>query len=86
MNPTAIDFLNPILGVIQFETSKELVYPTAMKRKILPARAWLMWSSVSKIGSRGERTVRVEKFRNQRLQKRRRKRMFMEPLYLRSTI
>jgi hypothetical protein len=51
-----------------------------MKRKRLPARVWLMSSSFSKSGSRGERTVRVEKLRNQRLQKRRRNRMFMKPL------
>ena len=47
------------------------------KEKMLPATAWLIVNSSSIMGRRGEMTVRVEKFTYQRLQKSRRKNIFM---------
>jgi hypothetical protein len=47
------------------------------KKKRLPARAWLIASSSSIMGRRGEMTVRVEKLRNQRPQKTKRRKIFM---------
>jgi len=43
--------------------------------------AWLMASSSSIIGRSGEITVRVEKLRNQRLQKSKRRKIFMDEVY-----
>jgi len=47
------------------------------KEKMLPATAWLIANSSSIMGRRGEMTVREEKFTYQRLQKSRRKNIFM---------
>jgi len=47
------------------------------KEKMLPATAWLIANSSSIMGRRGAITVRAEKFTYQRLQKRRRKNIFM---------
>ena len=47
------------------------------KEKMLPATAWLIVNSSSIMGRRGEITVREEKFTYQRLQKSRRKNIFM---------
>ena len=53
------------------------VFPTDKKMKKLPAVAWLRASSSSIIGRTGEKMVRLEKLRNQRLQKTKRRRSFM---------
>jgi len=58
-----------------------MVYPADRKENMLPAMAWLMASSSSMIGRSGERIVRVEKLRNQRLQNSKRKKIFMDGCY-----
>jgi hypothetical protein len=55
----------------------EMVPPTAMKEKRLPATACVMANSPSIIGSRGEKDILTEKLRNQRLQKIKRRKIFM---------
>ena len=47
------------------------------KEKMLPATAWLIANSSSIMGRRGDMIVREEKFTYQRLQKSRRKNIFM---------
>jgi hypothetical protein len=66
--PRRMDLLKPILTVSHPDTSRERVYPREREKNMLPARAWLMPKSCSKMGRRGERTVREEKLRNQRNQ------------------
>jgi len=48
---------------------------------MLPAMAWLMANSSSIMGRSGEKIVRVEKLRNQRLQKSKRRKIFMDGGY-----
>jgi hypothetical protein len=55
----------------------EMVLPTAMKEKRLPAAACVMANSPSIIGRRGEKDILTQKLRNQRPQKITRRRIFM---------
>jgi hypothetical protein len=55
----------------------EMVLPTAMKEKRLPAAACVMANSSSIIGRRGEKDILTQKLRNQRPQKITRRRIFM---------
>ena len=59
------------------DMNTEIVLPTDIKEKRLPARACVMANSPSIIGSKGDRAIRTEKLRNQRLQKIKRKKIFM---------
>jgi hypothetical protein len=55
----------------------EMVLPAAMKEKRLPATACVIANSPSIIGRRGEKDILTEKLRNQRLQKIKRRRIFI---------
>ena len=59
------------------DMNTEIVLPTAIKEKRLPATACVMANSPSIIGRRGEKDILTQKLRNQRLQKIKRRRIFM---------
>jgi hypothetical protein len=55
--------------------------PTDRKKKRLHARAWVMASSSSIMGRRGDRTNREEVLRNHRLQKIKSRKIFIDAGY-----
>lgn len=59
------------------DMNTEIVLPTAIKEKRLPATACVMANSPSIIGSRGEKDILTQKLRNQRLQKIKSRKIFM---------
>jgi len=75
--PTVIVRLYPIRGESDPAKNNAVVYPAETKLKRLPAWAWLRVNSSSMTGRRGEIMARLEKLRNQRNQKIRRKKTFM---------
>jgi hypothetical protein len=60
------------------EENTARMLPEYMKKKIPPAKAWLRANSSSMRGSSGDITRRTEKLRNQRHQKTKRRKIFME--------
>ena len=61
--PSKMERLYPIRGETSPDTNRLIVYPIDKKEKILPATPWLIASSSSIIGRKGEITAREEKTR-----------------------